>query len=321
MSGYLKYAEVRPDPESGGMGVFATEFIPYRKIICDESAAIAVTHVDIYGFINAYLALPEETRAEFDKLWCSPQKLAHVSATYGKDLTHYYANAASMGLIKEDKYPNRDVFVIRLSQTRAIFETNAAEANKPGVSGVYLRYSRINHSCEPNVAWATYYEFGRARIQVYTNRAIQPGEQIYDSYIAPLTEDWTRRQAKLRNWGFDCRCTRCVREMAEAEAGKPPQAQPEKEKDPNALPPIAEVDEDNHYSSSLQMRTLNNPNIGLPVMVGRETVEPLEPLGPLIRTSSVSINEAPVQPRTIALREWRRRGGKGFATGNAKFTG
>uniref|UniRef100_A0A7S3VR10 SET domain-containing protein n=1 Tax=Dunaliella tertiolecta TaxID=3047 RepID=A0A7S3VR10_DUNTE len=88
-------------------------------------------------------------------------------------------------------------------------------------TGFMALQSCANHSCEPNAA--TEGE-GTGLTAVYARRAIKEGEEITITYIEEDgDEDGTgkalsfkQRQAALRDYGFKCQCTLCLRDAAKA---------------------------------------------------------------------------------------------------------
>ncbi|KAI1101798.1 hypothetical protein F4804DRAFT_314917 [Jackrogersella minutella] len=73
-------------------------------------------------------------------------------------------------------------------------------------SGLFLKASRFNHSCDPNLTYNTtsipgYYVLTAAR-------GIKAGEELSITYI-PLYGMRKERQYALRGWGFECTCPRC----------------------------------------------------------------------------------------------------------------
>ncbi|KIY71842.1 SET domain-containing protein [Cylindrobasidium torrendii FP15055 ss-10] len=81
--------------------------------------------------------------------------------------------------------------------------------------GLYPLHSHINHSCEPNISVRhLHQQTALARITILPKRDIPKGEELTITYIDPELP-YARRKQMLAEWGFDCQCTRCVREKAE----------------------------------------------------------------------------------------------------------
>jgi hypothetical protein len=82
-------------------------------------------------------------------------------------------------------------------------------------SGLYSQYSRINHSCRPNVENLGSPHFdGHVILAI---RDIAPGEELLATYIH-LEEVEDDRQKRLLAWGFQCECDACDDETADSDA-------------------------------------------------------------------------------------------------------
>ena len=81
-------------------------------------------------------------------------------------------------------------------------------------------FSLFNHSCEPNVGWAS--STDHCGIKVTTKRDIKAGEQLYLEYDSFVRDKPVQqRRERLSRWiEGPCMCTRCVREE-KAEAREP----------------------------------------------------------------------------------------------------
>jgi len=74
-------------------------------------------------------------------------------------------------------------------------------------SGLFKDFSRVNHSCLPNVNHFWNSDLGME--ELWCERDIQKDEEILTSYIE-LYADRESRQGELKmKWNFDCRCTVC----------------------------------------------------------------------------------------------------------------
>jgi hypothetical protein len=77
-----------------------------------------------------------------------------------------------------------------------------------GNPGILFTATRLNHSCDPNVA---YHREGNHMI-FKTKHLIKAGEELFDSYISTNMGKGERKEALLRRYGFDCQCCRCKQE-------------------------------------------------------------------------------------------------------------
>ncbi|CAI0460674.1 unnamed protein product [Linum tenue] len=88
-------------------------------------------------------------------------------------------------------------------------------------TGFYPIQSCMNHSCCPNSRAFKRDEDRDGQATILAARAISKGEEITISYIEeelPLAERW----ASLADYGFTCRCSRCLEEGEEEEGGETP---------------------------------------------------------------------------------------------------
>lgn len=73
--------------------------------------------------------------------------------------------------------------------------------------GLFLTFSRINHSCEANAVWDTCRQPGIMSIRAA--RDIRPGEEITISYFWETAETVEKRRERTKGWGFVCQCLKC----------------------------------------------------------------------------------------------------------------
>jgi len=85
------------------------------------------------------------------------------------------------------------------------YEANLGQQDR--FSGLWLLPSVINHSCLPNSSWL---KVGSAMF-IHASKPIERGEEItipYFDVLIPLPQ----RRAGCKNWGFKCKCRRCILE-------------------------------------------------------------------------------------------------------------
>ncbi|CAD7946505.1 unnamed protein product [Amoebophrya sp. A120] len=73
------------------------------------------------------------------------------------------------------------------------------------------KIARCNHSCEPNMKF--FFDNGNHVMSARALRPIRAGEELFVCYVED-SDPVEKRQKMLREYGFDCRCVRCVRELA-----------------------------------------------------------------------------------------------------------
>ncbi|KAK5118168.1 hypothetical protein LTR85_008148 [Meristemomyces frigidus] len=98
----------------------------------------------------------------------------------------------------------------------SIFRLNCVRLGKAKRgSGVFAQYSRINHSCTPNVANG--HHLNNHRLTVHAMRDIKSGEELTSSYI-DISQPAEQRAKDLRPWTLECKCTVCdVEDVAESD--------------------------------------------------------------------------------------------------------
>lgn len=75
--------------------------------------------------------------------------------------------------------------------------------------GVYPCASYFNHSCDSNIIKIRVDN----KLEFRTKRKIQPGEELCIDYGNHIDENVEVRQAQLKEWFFDCACTKCILEL------------------------------------------------------------------------------------------------------------
>lgn len=114
--------------------------------------------------------------------------------------------------VDEEDLEDEDVY--EMLERYATFYTNSAEIKSNGKyvgAGLFLAFSRMNHSCVPNAFSNWNPKIGQQTVQAA--RDIKAGEQIFFSYLG---REGTFKSQKERAsmiekfWGFECGCSDCV---------------------------------------------------------------------------------------------------------------
>jgi hypothetical protein len=80
-------------------------------------------------------------------------------------------------------------------------------------SGFYSIHSCFNHSCDPNCrVLLPRDDLENAKAIVQVTRDVEEGEELTMSYIEE-DEPYAVRQEQLRDYGFECRCQKCLVEL------------------------------------------------------------------------------------------------------------
>jgi hypothetical protein len=80
-------------------------------------------------------------------------------------------------------------------------------------TGFFTSVARTNHSCDPNIVMD--FDNGNATVCCKALRDIGAGEELRMSYIArPETKSKAQRHAQLKDYLFECSCSKCQQEVA-----------------------------------------------------------------------------------------------------------
>ncbi|KAL1869413.1 hypothetical protein Daus18300_005625 [Diaporthe australafricana] len=194
-----------------GIGIVATRPIPAGCIIHSEAAAMTFPYCEdgdedaehYTKIVGAFVDLPAGTRQQILSLHAC--KVPH----YEKCVRTFLAAHGDVKLTKQ-----QTDFVARLCAIGAVNvwgdgDRDEDEDSTQWTSSLFLKTSRLNHSCLPNCAVSEKQENGRGKITVYTSRDIQPNEELTVTYLdANRPRDRRRAHAK-HVWDFDCNCPAC----------------------------------------------------------------------------------------------------------------
>ena len=78
-------------------------------------------------------------------------------------------------------------------------------------TGFFALQSCLNSDCDPNVAPRKEDTDDDGRCVLVATRDVREGEELTMCYVDE-SADVAARRAELRDYGFECACTRCVRE-------------------------------------------------------------------------------------------------------------
>mgnify|MGYP001043163323 CR=1 FL=1 len=116
----------------------------------------------------------------------------------------------------EDPAADMDAFaaVVALLQSNAIGVRAAGESRRL-TGGVALMGggSFFNHSCAPNLSWTTDADAGGHAITFVTSTAVAAGDELTIAYVPVDMPTAARRERLAAQYGFDCTCARCTREL------------------------------------------------------------------------------------------------------------
>lgn len=177
---------------------------------------------------------------EFTSHWFTPDGFRSLIALIGTNaqgigtsaFSRWVKNVSSMELPVDDRiYIDKliDGIYDRMEEVVGSFLNNEG-------SGLYIRQSKVNHSCVPNAI--VDFPYSNHVLVLKATRCIQPGQEICISYLDECSLERSRhsRQKALNSlYLFICRCAKC-----EWQAGEPDVTSEESDMDDDD----ADVDED-----------------------------------------------------------------------------
>ncbi|KAK8135576.1 SET domain-containing protein [Apiospora sp. TS-2023a] len=207
-----KLAKVSKTPASG-FGVFATQDIPKGALIAVESAVLSIPAVSdeeaAPEFCAALHQLPKAKLERLQSLSLDPLAWKAVSGDNVRSRIWQWCedNIASNRGHQRTSHHELSKIVDLTCRCYGIFLTNNLETGGESGRGVYPFFSRMNHSCRPDI-----FEFFDTKTKELSLRAIhdiKAGDQIHSTYV-DLLQPRKKRQKTLAAWGFHCQCTACA---------------------------------------------------------------------------------------------------------------
>lgn len=168
---------------------------------------------DPTAFCNEIRQLSQEKLKEFDQLYCNPEHMngetrARVRQWYrDQGITNANGETLKGKKLQDTAKPMVKRFAIFLTNRISMSATEGEESSGPTV-GVFPLFSRINHSCVPNVH--NQYNPTLRRLTLHACRDIEAGEQIFVSYVEYACRTRQQRASELAYWGFVCDCSACL---------------------------------------------------------------------------------------------------------------
>lgn len=217
---------VRPT-ENAGMGVFALRDIPRGTRISAEAPLVAIPpgpdKESAIRFCEALAGISPRDLARVDRHHCDPKTLQAVATTaIGVEIlrwceAHFGAltgsnNASSSSSPRPTDRGLQDL-AAKTCRRYAIFLTNNLDTGAAQGRGFFHLFSRMNHSCAPNVF--DHYNPSLRRLTSHALRDVRAGEQLFSHYI-DLLMPRRARQRKLATWGFVCACPVCSSDLRES---------------------------------------------------------------------------------------------------------
>lgn len=234
---FVGSVEIKMTEDSRGRGLYATQEIGAGQFllvsnavaVACESASTAMFHVDNRCKLSS--ASQEDLVAAVVCAARKSQRLLRQLYSLFNSSTPSSLHVPAIDLFKTDdrilagSEVQNEILQVDVNRIRDIVRLNSfgesigtlvskSKINEAGLglpernrTGLWLLPSLINHSCLPNSRWLL---VGNA-IFIHASKAIGSGEEItipYFDVLVPLL----RRQADCKNWGFKCKCKRCILE-------------------------------------------------------------------------------------------------------------
>jgi len=185
-----------------GRGLVASKNFKVGDLIFKDTSVASIIFADEVHIINTVKFLVKygkEVYAQISKLSDADQKSFFELS--GNDKVYGILSDPIFGSIPEN-----------YKRSWSIFNNNQRDTCVKKEAHLYLKYSMINHSCEPN-AFADSPEFDAKRIELRALKEIKVGEEVTSSYLDAFTAilgERKEKKLKLENWGFQCKCDVCL---------------------------------------------------------------------------------------------------------------
>lgn len=197
-----------------GMGLFATEFIPAGTKILEEKPVLTcpangrrLSSNDLQEFVGQFFGLSPSLQKAVSNLQGEQVSRWSPQMTFYQELlTTEVMHPSGSRLSSEQRSTLEHLLRIFYTNCAALYPDFAGPRRHIG-DGLFLTFSRINHSCEANAVWDTCRRPGIMSIRAAKD--IQPDEEITISYFPETNESVQKRREITKGWGFLCQCSKC----------------------------------------------------------------------------------------------------------------
>ena len=150
---------------------------------------------------------------EFDAVDCveyGKEVYAQISTLSEVDQKTFFelSRSAKFDVIMSD--PACRIFPEKFKRAFSIYQNNSMGSGEK--DELYLKYSLLNHSCDPNTIPKNE-NFNGKRMELRAIKEIKVGDEVTTCYIgadvATLGEK-KEKEKRLRYWSFQCRCDICL---------------------------------------------------------------------------------------------------------------
>ncbi|KAI0869952.1 hypothetical protein GGS24DRAFT_511376 [Hypoxylon argillaceum] len=198
--------EVRDAGNGKGLGCFATRdikagetvLVTYTPITWTESRQL---HERVDGYIDVYNRLDEYEKQGWAAL--AGRENSSLIKPYAESLTRQRPDGSFLTKEQQETFVN---LLIALENNCFDLEQDDDDSEQTRC-GLFLKASRFNHSCDPNVTYVT--NDTRARWVGRATRDISAGDELLISYVPTHRPTEQRQKTTQNSWGFLCDCPKC----------------------------------------------------------------------------------------------------------------
>ncbi|KAI0905874.1 hypothetical protein F4823DRAFT_566293 [Ustulina deusta] len=184
---YVEQRLVQRNSNARGVGLFTTRSLTAGSLLLNEPLLFDVEGLGaglLTRVFNEYIQLFDNAKRKYQQLKCN--EVVHTPLR----------SADSSNAMLQHAQERRRVL--------AIFETNHC-AIGDGRYGIFLKFSRLNHSCTPNAFW--WYVPEPRMMYVRAMRDLAQGEEVFIGYACTSTMGpYSDRAIRLP---FTCKCSTC----------------------------------------------------------------------------------------------------------------
>lgn len=172
--------EIRSSPGKG-LGIFALRDLPQSTLLWKEQPLV------VYDPVRGPIQRDAEGAYRYALEHLRPELRAVVL-----DLENVFGDPKELvvGTLRTNGYP-------------------LVQFEGDGVSyhAVFELFSRLNHSCDPNIL--PRWDEESFSVEISTSKPVKAGDELFVTYIIPLQKRRERRAELLMKYKFECQCAWC----------------------------------------------------------------------------------------------------------------
>ena len=180
-----------------GRGLVASKNFKVGDLIFKDTTVASIIITDEFLTIDNVMKYGKEVYDQISTLSDADQK--NFFELSGSAKLDVIVSSPAFGIIPE-----------KFKRVFSIFKNNSiGSASDEKEEDFYLKYSLLNHSCDPNTIGV----FDGKRLELRAIKEIKVGEEVTLSYTDAYTailEERKKKKLKLEYWGFQCKCDICL---------------------------------------------------------------------------------------------------------------